>query len=266
MNAIERVKGHLVLHAEGVRLGLAVRLSDRFDFVASLLVMMGIELVPTLIVALLYGNGLSFPGWTMREAILVQGVFLMAKGVAYPLFGGMVWNTAEMIRSGTFELLMLLPRHPLQSCVVRAFDAEDLGKLVGGVGLVAWSLRGAPIPGLWTLVGFVLLFAMSLVLFLASAVTMASLLIVWVGNFRVYEIFETVASLGQFPPTMLPKRIRTLGVVGFPFAAFAVLPVSHLLGRSIPGVWAAAASTALALVAAIALWNLLLRRLTGAGG
>ncbi len=49
----------------------------------------------------------------------MQAVFLMSKGVAYPLFGGMVWNTAEMVRSGTFELLLLLPRHPLQSSVVR---------------------------------------------------------------------------------------------------------------------------------------------------
>jgi len=263
---VGRIKGHLALHAQGVRLGLAVRLSDRFDFLASLLVMMGIELVPTMVIALLYGNGLTFPGWTLREALLVQGVFLMAKGVAYPLFGGMVWNTAEMVRSGTFELLLLLPRHPLQSCVVRAFDAEDIGKLIGGIGLVAWCLQGTPIPGLSVLVGVVLLFALSLFLFLASAVAMSSLLIVWVGNFRVYEIFETVATLGQFPPTMLPAKIRTLGVAGFPFAACAVLPASILLGRSPSGIWMAVASTAIALAIAITLWNLLLRRLTGAGG
>lgn len=266
MNLLAKAKGHAALHAEGVRLGLAVRLSDRFDFLASLLVMMGIELVPTLVVALLYGNGLSFPGWSLREALLVQGVFLVAKGVAYPLFGGMVWNTAEMVRTGTFELLLLLPRHPLQSCVARAFDAEDLGKLAGGVGLSAWCLHGMETPGASALAAFLPLFLLSLLLFLASAVAMASLLIVWVGNFRVYEIFETVASLGQFPPTILPAKVRHLGVAGFPFAAFAVLPASSLLGRTTEGVWIAVASVAVALCAAVALWNVLLRRLTGAGG
>lgn len=266
MSLLAKAKGHMTLHAEGVRLGLAVRLSDRFDFLASLLVMMGIELVPTLVVALLYGNGLSFPGWSMREALLVQGVFLAAKGVAYPLFGGMVWNTAEMVRSGTFELLLLLPRHPLQSCVVRAFDAEDLGKLVGGVGLMAWCLQGMETPGAAALAGFVPLFLLSILLFLASAIMMSSLLIVWVGNFRVYEIFETTASLGQFPPTMLPAKVRALGVAGFPFAAFAVLPASSLLGRSVEGAWIAVVSVTVVLCMALALWNLLLRRLTGAGG
>jgi ABC-2 type transport system permease protein len=266
MSALDRWKGHVALHLEGIRLGLAVRLSDRFDFLASLLVMMGIEFVPTLVTALLYSNGLAFPGWTVREALLVQAVFLMAKGVAYPLFGGMVWNTAEMVRAGTFELLLLLPRHPLQSCVVRAFDAEDLGKLAGGVGLALWCLQDMAWPGAAALAGFALLFALSVLLFLASAVAMSSLLIVWVGNFRVYEIFETMASLGQFPPTILPPRLKALGVAGFPFAAFAVLPASSLLGRSVEGVWWAAASVAVLLVLALGAWNRLLRRLVGAGG
>lgn len=266
MSALDRWKGHAALHLEGIRLGLAVRLSDRFDFLASLLVMMGIEFVPTLVTSLLYTNGLSFPGWTVREALLVQAVFLMAKGVAYPLFGGMVWNTAEMVRAGTFELLLLLPRHPLQSCVVRAFDAEDLGKLAGGIGLALWCLQGMPWPGAAALAGFALLFALSVLLFLASAVAMSSLLIVWVGNFRVYEIFETMASLGQFPPTILPPRLKALGVAGFPFAAFAVLPASSLLGRSVEGVWWAVASVAVLLVLALGAWNRLLRRLVGAGG
>ncbi len=266
MNPLERWKGHVALHLEGIRLGLAVRLSDRFDFLASVLVMMGIEFVPTLVTALLYGNGLAFPGWTVREALLVQAVFLMSKGVAYPLFGGMVWNTAEMVRAGTFELLLLLPRHPLQSSVVRAFDAEDLGKLMGGVGLAVWCLQGMELPGAAALAGFALLFALSVLLFLASAVAMSSLLIVWVGNFRVYEIFETMASLGQFPPTILPPRLRALGVAGFPFAAFAVLPASSLLGRSVDGIWTAVVSVVVLLALALTTWNRLLRRLVGAGG
>jgi ABC-2 type transport system permease protein len=266
MNFRTRARGHVALHLEGVRLGLAVRLSDRLDFLASLLVMMGIEFLPSLVTSLLYRGGLAFPGWTLREAVLVQGVFLTAKGIAYPLFGGMVWNTANLVREGTFELLLLLPRHPLQSCVVRAFDAEDLGKLVGGLALAAWAMAGTDPPGFFPLVGFALLLGLSVMILLASAIAMSSLLIVWVGNFRVYEIFEGLASLGQFPPTILPRRLRGLGVAGFPFAALAVLPASALLGKPTDGVWWAVLSVGSLLAGALALWNVLLRRLVGAGG
>lgn len=263
---LKSLKGHLALHLEGVRLGLAVRLANRVDFAASLLVMMGLEFVPTLITALLYRNGLAFPGWSLQEALLVQGVFLTAKGIAYPFFGGMVWNTGEMVREGTFELLLLQPRHPLQSCMARAFDAEDLGKLAGGLALSGWCLSHLGAPSALQLAGFAILFSLSIALFLASIVAMGSLLIVWVGNFRVYEIFETMASLGQFPPTIVPRRLRSLATAGFPFAAFAVLPASSLLGRSVEGVWFAVVSVAILLFASFAFWNRLLRRLIGAGG
>jgi len=259
-------RGHLALHLEGIRLGIAVRLTNRVDFAASLLVMMGMEFVPTLITALLYGSGRAFPGWSLHEALLIQGVFLVAKGIAYPLFGGMVWNTGEMVRDGSFELLLLQPRHPLQTCMARAFDAEDLGKLAGGIMLSGWCLSRLPAPTAMQLAGFAVFFALSIALFLASIVAMGSLLIVWVGNYRVYEIFDTIASLGQFPIAVLPPRLRGLAVAGFPFAAFAVIPASSLLGRSVEGAWMAVVSVALLLGLSLWFWNRLLRRLVGAGG
>lgn len=256
----------LRLYLHGIRLGVAVRATDRLDFLASLLVMLGIELLPSLVVVLLYGNGLAFPGWTIHEALLIQGVFLVARGIAYPFFGGMVWNTTEMVREGTFELLLLQPRHPLVLCVVRAFDAEDLGKLVGGAVLSAWCLSHLPDLSFLQVVAFLGLFATSLLVFAASLVSMATLLIVWVGNFRVYEIFDTLASLGQYPPTVLPAKVRAAALAPVPVLGLAVLPASALLGRSIEG-WpwvlgSAIAGLALSLVA----WNFMVRRLSGAGG
>lgn len=266
MSPLSSFKGHLHLHLEGIRLGLAVRMANRVDFAASLLVMMGLEFVPTLITTLLYQNGRAFPGWSLPEALLIQGLFLSAKGIAYPLFGGMVWNTGEMIREGTFELMLLMPRHPLQVCMARAFDAEDLGKLAGGLALTSWCLAHLPAPSALQVAGFTFFFLLALALFLASIVAMGSLLIVWIGNYRVYEIFETVASLGQYPTTIVPRRLRMLAVAGVPFASFAVIPASHLLGRSVEGVWWAVASVAILLWASLSFWNRLLRRLVGAGG
>ena len=256
----------LSLFLHGVRLGLATRMADRFDFCASLLVMLGIELLPSLITVLLYGNGLAFPGWQLHQAVLIQAVFLMAKGVAYPLFGEMVWNTSEMIREGTFELLLLKPRHPLVLAVVKSFDAEDLGKLFGGLALSAWCLRGVGVPGAPRLALFGVLFLVSLVLFGASLVAMASVVMVWVGNARIYELFDRFAALGQYPPVILPKRVRAVALAPVPLLAFAVLPASALLGRGTDG-WPWAALSALVfLVLALLLWNYLLRRFASAGG
>ncbi len=256
----------LVLHLSGIRLALATRMADRLDFAASLFVMLGIEMIPSLLTVLLYRNGLSFPGWTIHEAVLIQSVFMMAKGIAYPFFGGVVWNTAEMIREGTFELLLLKPRHPLLLCIAKTFDAEDLGKLFGGTALTIWCLAHVGLPNAWQMAAFVGLLLVSLVLFGASIVTMSSLLIVWVGNFRVYEIFDTIASLGQFPPVVLPKGLRKAAEAGLPILGLSVLPASALLGKSVEGWPWVALSSVMLLTLALVLWNHLLRRLSSAGG
>lgn len=254
----------LFLH--GIRLGLATRMADRLDFFASLLVMLGLELLPCLIAVLLYGNGLAFPGWQLEQVILIQAVFLMAKGAASPLFGELVWNTSEMIREGTFELLLLKPRHPLVLAIVKSFDPEDLGKLFGGFALSVWCLRHVGVPGAARLALFAGLFLVSLILFGASLVAMASVVMVWVGNARIFELFDRVAELGRYPPLILPKRVRALALVPVPVLAFAVLPASALLGRATDG-WGWAALSACSLLAlSLVLWNYLLRRFSSAGG
>lgn len=256
----------LRLYLCGIRLAFLTRMAERVDFFASLLVMLGIELLPSLITLLVYGQGLAFPGWSLHQAILVQGVFLIAKGLTFPLFAGMAWAVTEKVREGTFELLLLKPRHPLIMCIVTCFDAEDVGKLLGGLFLTGYSLRHVGLPEAADLGLFLLLVAFSVTFFASGLIFMTSLMMVWVGNGRLYEIFDTVASLGQYPPVMLPDRVRQLALAPFPILGMAVLPASALLGRSTAGwPWAAGCSVFF-LVASVLFWNHLIKRASSAGG
>lgn len=254
------------LYLNGIRLSFLTRMAERVDFFASLLVMLGIELLPSLITALVYGQGLAFPGWSLHQAILVQGVFLIAKGLTFPLFAGMAWSVTDKVREGTFELILLKPRHPLVMCVATSFDAEDVGKLMGGLALTSYSLRHTGLPDAAGAALFLFLLAFSVILFASGLIFMTALLMIWVGNYRLYEIFDGLTALGQYPPVMLPKRVRQMALAPFPILGMAVLPASALLGRSIEGwPWAAGFSICL-IVAAVAYWNRLIKRASSAGG
>lgn len=254
------------LYLHGARLAILTRMADRFDFFASILVMIGIEMLPTLITILVYGHGLAFPGWSLHEAVLVQGIFLTAKGLTFPLLAGMAWSLTEKVREGTFELLLLKPRHPMVMCLVTSFDAEDLGKLAGGLVLTTASLAHTGAPAWEGIALFACLLCFSALLFAACLIAMSALLLIWVGNFRIYEIFDALASLGQYPPVMLPKALRRWAVAPFPILGMAVLPASALLERSVRGWPWAALSSACLMAAAIWFWNRLLRRAEAAGG
>lgn len=256
----------LRLYLNGIRLSFLTRMAERVDFFASLLVMLGIELLPSLVTVLVYGQGLSFPGWSLHQAVLIQGVFLVAKGLTFPLFAGMAWAVTEKVREGTFELILLKPRHPLVMCIVTCFDAEDVGKLFGGLALTGFALGHTGLPGAAGLALFLFLLVFSIIFFASGLIFMTSLLMVWVGNGRLYEVFDTVASLGQYPPVMLPARVRGLALAPVPILGMAVLPASAMLGRSIAGwPWAAGCSLLL-FAAAVAFWNHLIHRAASAGG
>jgi ABC-2 type transport system permease protein len=254
------------LYLAGMRVAFMTRMADRTDFFASLLVMLGIELLPSVITVLVYGRGLAFPGWRLHEAVLLQAVFLIAKGLTFPLFAGMAWSLAEKVREGTFELVLLKPRHPLVMCVVTSFDAEDVGKLIGGLGLTVYCLGHVPTPTVGAITLFMCLLLFSVILFAGCLICITASLMIWVGNYRIYEIFDSLAALGQYPPVFLPKRIRQFALAPVPLLGFAVLPASALLGRSVQGWPIAAFCSILLLLAAIAFWNYLVRRLASAGG
>jgi ABC-2 type transport system permease protein len=254
------------LYLSGIRLSFLTRMAERMDFFASLLVMLGIELLPSLITLLVYGQGLAFPGWTLHQAILVQGVFLVAKGLTFPLFAGMAWSVTEKVREGTFELLLLKPRHPLVMCIVTSFDAEDVGKLMGGLALTAYCLRHTGLPDAAGAALFLALLAVAVILFASGLIFMTALLMIWVGNSRLYEVFDSLTALGQYPPVLLPRRVRQLALAPFPILGMAVLPASALLGRSTEG-WPWAAGCAIAcFAAALAFWNHISRRASSGGG
>ena len=80
---------------------LAACSAYRGDFFLTLLVSVLFELITPLVTVLIYGSGSSFPGWTMGEALLIQAIFLMARGIAFPCFFGIVWTVFEQVREGS---------------------------------------------------------------------------------------------------------------------------------------------------------------------
>ncbi len=72
------------IYLHGMKTALASRMAYRGDFIMSMLIMMVVELFGPLVTLLIYHNGASFPGWQRHEVLLLQGVFLLSRGIAFP--------------------------------------------------------------------------------------------------------------------------------------------------------------------------------------
>src|SRR5690606_27676362 len=101
------MKGTLHCISAVIRVKIAELMAYRSHFFLSVLLLIIGDLVVPLITLLIYQSGASFPGWSLHEALLVQAIFVLGKGVAFPFFFGMVGTTLSLVREGTFDLLLL---------------------------------------------------------------------------------------------------------------------------------------------------------------
>jgi len=256
----------LKIYFQGMKIALASRMAYRGDFFISMFIMLIGELFAPLITFLIYKNGAAFPSWTMYEVLLIQAIFLISKGIASPLFMGIVFNTLGKVRDGSFDILLIKPHSALFMSMVTAFDTEDMGKLAGGIGLLCIALYHLPMPGPLQWIQFLLLMLLSILSLFSFTLIMAGTVFKWVGNGRVFEIYDSITSFGLYPASIFSKTVQTIIISIIPVAVIGFIPAAVLLGKPADGLLSAIVSSIVFLLFSLWFWNFMLEKYTSAGG
>lgn len=243
----------------------AARMTYRGDFFISAFMIVIGDLIVPLVTFIIYKTGASFPGWSLYEALLIQATFMLAKGIAFPCFFGIVSNTLGRVRDGTFDILLLKPRSALYMTIVTGFQTEHIGRLFGGLVLFiaacaqmdAADLRWMP---------FVWLFGMGLVVLFGFALFLSGIVFLWVGSSRVFEIFDAMTSFGMYPRSIFSKSFLPVVTFVVPVLMIGSMPAEALLGRPTASVAPASVVCMLFCAAGWLFWHRMLRSYTSAGG
>lgn len=256
----------LTLFARSVRTSFAERAAYRGDFILSFTVSFLLELVSPLVTFLVYRSGTAFPGWTMEEALLIQAIFLLARGIAFPLFFGMVWVVFEQAVQGSFEITLLKPRSPLLLTMLRGIDIEGISRMLGGVFLVALTVRSLPAPSATGWLVFFLFMALSVLVLFSFALILAASLFVWIGNGRVIELLEAILVFSRYPGSIYSKPLEWALAAGLPLSVIALFPAQALLGRFSAHMLFAVPSSLVFFALGFVFWKFMIRRYAGGGG
>jgi ABC-2 type transport system permease protein len=248
------------------KVSFASRAAYRGDLLLSLLVTMLFEAVTPLVTVLIYGTGASFPGWSMPEVLLIQSLFLAARGIAYPAFFGIVWSVFEQVREGTFEITLLKPRPPLLVLLAESFDAPGFGRFLGGAALFCWAVARLPAPGPAQLLLALLFFGLSVLVLFSFALIMAGSLFVFVGNGRVQEVTESIMVFAQYPSSIYGRVFQVVLAVIVPVSMIAFFPAQAYLGQRGPLAAVAAPACILFFCGSLAFWRVMMKRYAGGGG
>lgn len=191
---------------------------------------------------------------------------MLAKGIAFPLFFGIVWNTLDGVREGTFDLLLIKPRSALLLSMALGFNVDDLGLLLSGLAVSMIALLHLPPPSLLQWGEFCGLLLIAVLVLCGFAMLMAGSVFKWVGNTRVYEIFDCVTNFGLYPITIFSKGFQFLLTLILPIAMIGFFPAAVLLGKAggevLPGGGVALVFCGLCWM----FWRGMLRQYTSAGG
>ena len=254
------------LYLMALKNSFASRITYRADFFFSTVMIFISELIIPFITVLIYKTGASFPGWKVEEVLLLQGIFLLSRGTANLLFFGLVWNTLNRVREGTYDILLIKPASTLFLSVATNFEPDSIGVVVCGLLVSFYAFTKLPVPGVSDFLLFLLLLVLSLVMLFAFALFMAGSVFKWVGNSRIYEIFDSLVSFGNFPRSIFSRGFQTIISYIIPIAAVGFLPASVLLGKRPEGILATGMVCLLFLLISAGFWKLMLRQYTSAGG
>lgn len=245
---------------------LAERIAYRFDFILSTFIVLLFEFTMPLVIILIYRSGSSFPGWGMYEVLLIQAIFLTIKGISFTFFFGMVWNVLERVREGTFDLLLIKPSSALFMSIVTGIDIENLGKIIGGVGLLVFVQFHLNSPSIvqWTQFIFVVIAGVSV--FFSFALILSGVLFKWVGNSRVWEILDSITMFGLYPRSIFSKGLQSLITNIIPVAMIGFFPASVLLEKARTGIISSAIACLILLMFSLFFWRKMLKRYSSAGG
>lgn len=216
-------------------------------------------------VIVIFGNLRAIEGWTFAEVAFLYGTSGVAFNLANVLVAG-VDRTAEHIRAGTFDILLLRPVGTVVQLSAADIELKRVGRLAQAAVVLVVAMTQVDVP--WTparLAGTVALVLAGFAIFGAIWVIAASIGFWTVDNRSIANTFTYAGNkLTQYPLDVFAGWLRRIALL-VPLAFVNYLPAARLLGKEsaydLPS-WSGLASpvVALALVAlARFVWSVAIR-------
>jgi ABC-2 type transport system permease protein len=239
----------------------------RIDFIAGLLITFVSAAVGPLFQFLIYNHSQGYPGWDLNQILLFQGVFLLSSGIQTAIFGEVQWKVGWLISRGAFDQLLLKPFPPLLQILSGGFSPYNIGTLLVGAGLVAWTwTRSGAAITLSAFVLFLVLLAVGVLLALAGSVLTCACALRWVRTYHLDMILNNMFYYTNYPLEVYPAIWRNIFITLLPFSIVVHWPAQALLGRLDISAWVAAGATLAIWLVVVWFWDRQLEHYASAGG
>jgi ABC-2 type transport system permease protein len=261
------LSGLLRLYNWHMKLSISRAIIYRFDFLTGLFISIIVSGLGPYVQYLFFTQTKGYPGWTLDEIILFQGILLLWFGVRDTLFGDIRGTVMQMVWKGEFDRLLLKPYPPIGMILCSGFQLNGIGSCIAGILLTGLSISHLHIDfRLTTLLLLIVTVISGVILFMAITIFFCTILIMLIQMGRINEMFESITTFANYPTNIFPTVLRVAMVTFLPFAIWTYYPTQILLNRADGMFWSAVAGSLALFGISIKVWNSCLRNYTSAGG
>lgn len=248
-----------------------VRIQREMEYRANYITGVSISIINAIIPAVfqyfIFTQTKGFPGWTLYQIILFQGVLLLALGIRNTMFGEIREVVDELVGNGNFDRILLKPYPPIGTIMASGFSIQHTGTFLTGVVLVIYSALKLGISiGIGQLLLLILSLICGLIFFASLNIIYCSVMVMIIHMGGIWDMFQNILSIAQYPKEIFPKLAQTVFVAIAPFMIIAYFPTRILLGNVDMTLIYAFISSLIFLFGSIVLWNRCLKKYTSAGG
>lgn len=204
----------------------------RLDFFAGIATSIVIAVVTVAVQLIFYAGVNGFPGWSIDQVMLLQGILLVWNGSRQLLFGDVYITVDALVRTGTFDRLLLNPVSALPSLFTNGFNYNGAGTFAAGAAVTAAAVAKLHIVvTAGDIMLIALFFASGLVFYVGILTVYCALVVRLVSLGRMSEIFEKLMTFAQYPLQIYSKPLKWILVFAVPFTLWAYYPAESLLRR-----------------------------------
>jgi ABC-2 type transport system permease protein len=212
------------------------RLQYRWSFWLGIFVTVITDLVPLMLIGIVFTRFPTIRGWHWRDIALIYGLDQLAFGLVR-CFSRQLDNFDQYIVSGDFDSILIRPLPPLFHLIAARFEIVEIGRLTAGVVVLCLAARAAGVSLTFANVGIALAAAVGGAMILFSFILMVAAVSFW--QTRSGKLQDLVQASGRafadYPLTIYPSGIRWLLTFILPLALITYYPAQRLLGRNETG-------------------------------
>ncbi|GHU79009.1 membrane protein [Clostridia bacterium] len=211
----------------------------------------------------------SIKGWTLYEVFMCYAVIGACLAVSTCFARGFD-SFDKMIRTATFDRVLVRPRGTMLQILGSNFDIKRIGHFLQSLTVLAIAILGADIA--WDITKVIMLFNMLIggsVIFSGIYMLQAAAAFWTIEALEVASIFtHGMKEHASYPLNIFPKWITVIFTFIIPFGTVNYLPLQYLLGKTGGNGWFYAFLPllgALFILPCILAWKLGVRKYSSAG-